>query len=95
MFWDFSVAKSVSLVLRTWPYLLLRALVFGVSLAIFVVLTASGGVIGHEMLPLLINEIGTSEAGILGTVGGGGLGVLVLRILREYTLYMARLDHVE
>lgn len=94
MLWDFSIAKTCALLARTWPYLLLRAVVFGLSALIFVILAASGGILGHELLPAAFDDLQSPQAGILGLMGGIGLGAMVLRILREYTLYLVKGGHI-
>lgn len=94
MLWDFSISRTLGLVMRTWPFLLLRVLVFGVFAAIFLVLTVSGGVIGHQLLPVAFEALVPMQAGIFGAMGGMALGGLVLRILREYSLYLVKAAHV-
>lgn len=93
MLWDFSVGQCFSIMGRTWPFLILRVLVFGAFAIIFAVLTASGGVIGHEMGPQL-SEFSATQSGIFGGAAGVGLAILVLRILREYTLYLVKAGHI-
>ncbi|MEL6201536.1 MAG: hypothetical protein AAFR39_04170 [Pseudomonadota bacterium] len=93
MLWDFSVSQCFSIIARTWPFLILRVIVFGAFAVIFAVLTASGGVIGHELGPNF-TDLGATQTGLMGGVAGIGLAILVLRILREYTLYLVKAGHI-
>lgn len=94
MLWDFSIGRTFGVVARTWPFLVLRLIVFGITGLIFVVMVASGGVLGHELLPLIFGDLSAMQSGIFGAMGGVGLGALVVRIVREYTLYMVKAAHI-
>lgn len=93
MLWDFSLATCFSVIGRTWPFLILRVVVFGAFAVVLAVLTASGGIIGHELGPQLL-DMHASQSSILGGAAGIGLAVLVVRILREYTLYLVKAGHI-
>ncbi len=94
MLWDFSIGRTVGIVARTWPFLVLRLIVFGITGLIFVVMAASGGVLGHELLPLMFTQLSPMQGGIFGLMGGIGFGALVVRIVREYTLYIVKAAHI-
>lgn len=91
--WDFSFKTSLIIIMKTWPFLVMRAIVYGVFVLIFCGLIASGAIIGHEMGPALTNFGGTQSA-IFGALGGFGLAGLVIRILREYSLYLVKAGHI-
>lgn len=94
MLWDFSISRTLGLVLRTWPFLVLRILVYGLFAIVFLVMTVSGGIIGHQVLPFLFDAMMPMQGGIVGALGGVTLGGLVVRILREYSLYLVKAAHV-
>lgn len=94
MLWDFSISKSAGIVVRTWPFVLLRVAVYGLFAAVFLVMVVSGGIIGHQTLPMVFDGMVPMQGGIFGAFGGMALGGLVLRILREYSLYMVKAAHV-
>lgn len=80
--WDFSATRALGLMLRTWPFLLFRLLVyFTISLA-YVVLTAGGAGIGW-----LIGALGTADFRELATLLGGVIGFCttlgIVYLLRE------------
>jgi len=88
---DFRIGRTLALLARTAPFLLLRlAIYFGIALA-YVLAVAIGGGIGA-----LFGHIGGQGA------GGGGFGALigfaavsgVLYWAREYLLYLVEAGHV-
>ncbi|WP_306118194.1 MULTISPECIES: hypothetical protein [unclassified Roseitalea] len=94
MVWDFPIGRTLAIVLRSWPFMVLRVCVYALYAAVFAILAASGGLVGHELLPLAIDGIGALQGGIFGAMGGVGLGALVVRIAREYTLYLVKAGHI-
>lgn len=91
--WDFSVGSSVSIIARTWPFLVLRTVVFGTFCAIFVILSASGAIIGHQLGPQHL-DISAMQGATYGTIGGMWLAMAVLYYLREYALYLVKAGHI-
>ena len=92
--WNFSFTRSLAIVAQTWPFLVLRLGVVIVSALIFLVMGASGALLGHQLAPALIDSINPWQGAIFGTFGGVGLGMAVLRILREYALYLVKAAHI-
>jgi len=90
---DFSVSTSMTLMRKTAPFVVFRALVyFGVAVA-YVLATGTGAGIGWG-----IGAFGDDEfrAGAMmwGGFAGFGLTAAVLYFLREYILYMVKAGHV-
>ena len=94
MLWNFSVASAAGLVARTWPFLLLRTIVYGLAALVFLLMVGSGAIIGHQITPAISNDTSALQGAVFGMMGGGAFGMLVLRILREYTLYMVKAAHI-
>ncbi len=92
--WNFSFTRSLAIVAQTWPFLVLRFAVVVLSALIFLVLGASGALLGHELVPLLSDSFNAWQGTIFGTIGGVGLGLAVMRILREYALYLVKAAHI-
>jgi hypothetical protein len=91
--WNFSLSKAFGLMVRTAPFLLLRALVyFGIGLAL-VLVTGAGAGIGHG-----IGLDGAAEARAARTFWGGaagfGLTVGVIFFFRDYLLYLVKAGHI-
>lgn len=92
--WDFSFTRSLAMVAQTWPFLVLRLVVVILSTLIFLVMGASGALLGHQLVPLVTDSLNAWQGAIFGTIGGVGLGMAVLRILREYALYLVKAAHI-
>lgn len=91
--WDFSLGKSVSLLARTMPFILLRcAVYFGITLA-YILVTGVGAGIGYG-----IGGFGDEGFQASSTLWGGmiGFGVVggVLFFAREYILYTVKAGHI-
>ncbi|MGB3898624.1 MAG: hypothetical protein WA973_08725 [Mesorhizobium sp.] len=91
--WDFSVGKSVSVMLRTWPFIVLRMIVyFGITLA-YIVATGTGAGVGWGVGHVLADG-GPQSAALLGGIAGFSVVSMVVYWLREYILYVVKAGHV-
>jgi hypothetical protein len=91
--WDFSISRSLGLMVRTAPFILFRILVyFGISAAL-VLMTGAGAGIGYG-----IGLAGAEEFRATSTFWGGaaGLGLTagVVFFLRDYILYLVKAGHI-
>lgn len=91
--WDFSVSRSVGLMIRTLPFILFR---LGVYLAVafaYVLATGTGAGIGWG-----VGAFGDTEFRASATMIGGGIGfaivAAVMYALREYLLYLVKAGHI-
>ncbi len=94
MMWDFNSTKAVGLVLRTWPYLMLRLVFFGLSALVMVTIIASIGILGHQFGPQLTSSLNGMQSGLLGVIFGVPFGLFVVRKFREYSLFLVKAAHV-
>ncbi|KJS07268.1 MAG: hypothetical protein VR73_09120 [Gammaproteobacteria bacterium BRH_c0] len=88
---DFSLGKTLSLLIKTAPFIALRLVIFfGITLA-YVVGTGGGAGIGY-----LVGKAGGDPAGTAfwGAFGGFGLVSGILYLLREYLLYLVKAGHI-
>ncbi|WP_428031909.1 hypothetical protein [Ancylobacter sp.] len=91
--WDFSIATTLALVLRTWPFVLLRLVVYtaiagGFGLGVGVG-AGCGFAIGHAFAgdgPLI--------GAMVGAFGGLGLACGVLWWVQQYLVYLVKAGHV-
>ncbi len=90
---DFSIQESFRLVLRTFPFVLLRAAVYFGIAAAFVVMTGSGAGVGYG-LGSLAGSSGRAAGAFWGAIGGFSLVVLIIWWLREYLLYLVKAGHI-
>jgi hypothetical protein len=91
--WDFSIGRSIDLMIRTMPFILFRmAVYFGIAAA-YVLATGTGAGIGWG-----IGGFGVEDFRIGATFWGGliGFGITAgtIWLLREYILYIVKAGHI-
>jgi hypothetical protein len=90
---DFSIGRSATLVLRTYPFMLIRAAVYlGISAA--VVVAAGGGAGFGWAIGAISGVSGRAPGAFWGAIAGCALVALLLWWLREYILFLVRAGHV-
>jgi hypothetical protein len=91
--WDFSTSRSVTLVLRTYPFVLIRmAVYFGISAA--VVVAAGGGAGIGWAIGAIGGTSGRAPGAFWGAIAAVALVALMLWWLREYMLFLLRAGHI-
>src|SRR5690554_4847628 len=91
--WDFSIGKSIGIMIKTLPFILLRiAVYFGITLA-YILVTGTGAGIGFG-----IGALGDGGFQASSTFWGGAIGFgLVAAVMywaREYILYIVKAGHI-
>jgi hypothetical protein len=89
--WDFSIGRTLGLLARTYPFILLRMVVyFGITFA-YIVATGGGAAIGYG-----IGHVSDDPTafGIWGAVIGVGVVSVALYWIREYLLYILKAGHI-
>ena len=89
--WDFDIGKTIGIMARTMPFILIRmAVYFGITIA-YIVVTGAGAGLGYG-----IGHIGSDPSGfsIWGGVIGFGIVSGVVYWLREYILYTVKAGHI-
>ena len=89
--WDFSIGRTIGILLQTLPFILLRmAIYFGITLA-FILATGTGAGIGYG-----VGNLSEDPGGF--AVGGGfiGFGLVAGAVYwaREWLLYMVKAAHI-
>ncbi|MEM8539663.1 MAG: hypothetical protein AAGF25_01805 [Pseudomonadota bacterium] len=89
--WDFSISKTMGIMAKTMPFILLRmAVYFGITIA-YIAATGAGAGIGFG-----VGQISEDPGSF--TVWGGmiGFGIVsgIIYWLREYILYMVKAGHI-
>ncbi|TCK23730.1 hypothetical protein EV667_3571 [Ancylobacter aquaticus] len=91
--WDFSIATTLSLVLRTWPFVLLRLVVYAAIASGFVLGTGLGAGTGFT-IGLAFAGDGPLTGALIGAVAGLCLVCGVLWWVRQYLVYLVKAGHV-
>lgn len=91
--WDFSLSRSMQLLVRTAPFLLLRlAVYFGITLA-YILVTAVGAGVGWG-----VGALGSQSFQAGAAFWGGLTGFVLVSVFmywaREYILYLVKAGHI-
>ncbi len=93
MLWDFSLATSLKALVRTWPFVLARMLVYGLVAMAYVLATGTGATVGWGLGAL--GEPGFRLAAtVIGGAAGFGIVSLFLFLAREWFLYVLKAGHI-
>jgi len=89
--WDFSVNRTLGLMVQTLPFILMRMVVyFGITIA-YLIATGAGALVGYGV-GHVSDDPGTF--GLWGGVIGFGLVSVVVYWIREYILYILKAGHI-
>lgn len=91
--WDFSIGTAIGLVVRTWPFVLLRLVVYCAIAAGFVIGIALGTGVGWAV-GLGFGGDGEITGALIGGIVGFGLVCGVLWWVRQYLIYLVKAGHV-
>lgn len=92
--WDFSIGRSLAIMAWTWPFIVLRMIVyFGITLA-YVVATGSGAGVGYGVGHISSDPDGPLSFALWGGVAGFALVSLAVYWIREYILYIVKAGHI-
>src|SRR5690606_17757633 len=91
--WDFEIGRTLGIVIRTWPFVILRVIVyFGITVA-YILATGTGAGVGYGV-GHVAGEGGPTSFAVWGGIFGFGLVSMLLYWLREYILYMVKAGHI-
>lgn len=91
--WDFSIGRSLGIMLRTWPFILFRMIVyFGITLA-YVAATGTGAGIGWGVGHIFADG-GPEGTAFYGGIAGFALVSIAVYWIREYILYVLKAGHI-
>ena len=92
--WDFEIGRTMGIVARTWPFVLLRVAVYaGITLA-YLFATGAGTGIGWGVGHAFTDAGGPFGFAIWGGIAGFGLVSIILYWVREYILYLVKAGHI-
>lgn len=92
--WDFSIGRSVSIMIRTWPFIVFRMIVyFGITLA-YIMATGTGASVGYGVGHISTDPDGPLSFALWGGVVGFGVVSIAVYWIREYILYIVKAGHI-
>jgi hypothetical protein len=91
--WDFDIGRTLGIMARTWPFILLRMVVyFGITLAYILGTGAFAGIgygVGH-----IFADGGPEATAFYGGIFGLGIVSIGVYWIREYILYVVKAGHI-
>jgi len=91
--WDFSIGRTLAIMARTWPFIVLRLIVYFCITIAYVLATGAGAGLGWGVGHIFADG-GPEGTAFWGAVTGFGLVTGVLYLLREYILYVVKAGHI-
>ncbi|MDX8499248.1 hypothetical protein RFM99_12570 [Mesorhizobium sp. VK4C] len=92
--WDFSIGRSVSIMMRTWPFIVFRMIVyFGITVA-YIMATGTGASVGYGVGHISTDPDGPMSFALWGGVVGFGVVSIAVYWIREYILYVLKAGHI-
>lgn len=92
--WDFSIGQSLAIMARTWPFIVLRMVVyFGITLA-YIVATGAGAGFGYGLGRAAADPDSAISFALWGGIAGFGVVSIAVYWIREYILYIVKAGHV-
>lgn len=92
--WDFRIGRTLGIMARTWPFILLRMIVyFAITLA-YVVATGTGAGVGYGVGHVVGDGDGPIAFALWGGILGFGCVSAVVYWIREYILYIVKAGHI-
>ena len=92
--WDFSISRTLGLMMRTMPFILFRMIIFFGITIVYIMATGTGGAIGYGAGKISSDPDAQGTFAVWGAVGGFGLVSAVLFWVREYMLYIVKAGHI-
>ncbi|MDH6230197.1 hypothetical protein M2281_000769 [Mesorhizobium soli] len=92
--WDFDIGKTLSLMMKTWPFIIFRVIVFFAITAAYVLATGAGAGVGYGVGHILGGEGGPATFSVWGGILGFGAVSLIVYWIREYILYIVKAGHI-
>ena len=92
--WDFDIGRTLGIMARTWPFILLRMVVyFSITLA-YVLATGAGAGVGFGVGYAFEEQGGPGAFAFWGGLVGFGLVSAFVYLVREYILYIVKAGHI-
>lgn len=92
--WDFSIAGTLGILARTWPFILERLVVYFTITVAYVVAMGGGAGVGYGVGHIFDRDGGPLTFAFWGGALGFGMVTVALYWLREYLLYLVKAGHI-
>ncbi|MEQ9571574.1 MAG: hypothetical protein RLN95_05750 [Nitratireductor sp.] len=92
--WDFDIGRTLAILARTWPFIVVRLLVYFSITVAYVAATGTGAGVGFGVGHVFGGAEGPATVAFWGGAVGFALVSVVLYWLREYILYVVKAGHI-
>lgn len=92
--WDFSIGRTLGVMAATWPFIVMRLVVYFLITLGFMVATGAGAGVGYGAGHIFGDADGPVAFAFWGGLGGFGLSMVVMYWIREYLLYVLKAGHI-
>jgi hypothetical protein len=92
--WDFSFGKSVGMILRTLPFIVLRLVVYVGIAGAYIFVVGIGAFVGFGLGHLWSSPDAPMGGAFWGGLIGFGITSVALYLAREYLLYLVKAAHI-
>lgn len=92
--WDFKIGTSLSVMARTWPFILLRMAVYFAITVAYIMATGAGAGVGYGVGHVTADPDGPVSFALWGGIAGFGVVSLAIYWIREYILYIVKAGHI-
>ncbi len=89
--WDFEIGRTLAIMVRTWPFIALRLVVYFAVTVAYVVATGTVAGVGYGLGHIWQDP---GSGAVFGGIAGFALVSAVLYWLREYILYIVKAGHI-
>lgn len=94
MLWDFDISRTLGLMVRTWPFIVTRMVVyFGITLA-YMIAVGGGAGVGYGVGNVFGDADTPTSFAFWGGIVGFGVVSGVVYWIREWILYMVKAAHI-
>jgi hypothetical protein len=92
--WDFSIGRTLGVMASTWPFILLRLVVYFLITLGFMLATGAGAGIGWGAGHISSDPESPVAFAVWGGIGGFSLSLVAMYWIREYLLYVLKAGHI-
>ena len=92
--WDFDIGRTFGILVRTWPFVVLRLVVYFTIALVYIMATGGGAAVGYGIGAASPDPDAAASFAFWGGLAGVGLVAVILYWIREYVLYVVKAGHI-
>lgn len=92
--WDFEIGRTLAIMGRTWPFILMRLVVYFAITVAYILATGAGAGIGYGVGHISADPDGPYAFAAWGGLAGIGIVGFAVYWMREYILYVVKAGHI-